>query len=335
MPPTPAIGVVGATSWGTTLAVMLARRGADVRLWARSDAEAADLAASRQNRRFLPGVPFPAAMSVTASAQQALADARLVIFAVPSQSLRANARRAAAAVPPDAIVVSAAKGLETTSGKRMSQALAEELPPSFRGGVCALSGPNLSREVIAEKPASTVIASSDPAAAKAAQDALNAPRFRAYTNDDIIGVEFCGALKNVIALAAGVCDGLEYGDNAKAALITRGLAEIARLSVAAGANPLTAAGLAGMGDLIATCSSPLSRNLRFGRRLAQGEAPAAIRASMSGVAEGVDTTPAAVRLADKLGVEMPIAQAMQSVLFGGVPPETAAAALMERAPRPE
>ncbi|MYE53644.1 MAG: NAD(P)-dependent glycerol-3-phosphate dehydrogenase, partial [Chloroflexi bacterium] len=230
---------------------------------------------------------------------------------------------------------SATKGIEMGTGNRISEILAEELPRPMQGSICALSGPNLSREIIGGKPASTVVASIDMDAARAAQRIHNSSLFRVYTNQDIVGVEFGGALKNIIALAAGVCDGMNYGDNAKATIITRGLAEIGRLAEAAGANPLTLAGLAGMGDLIATCSSSLSRNHYFGRRLASGESPEAIRASMDSVAEGVDTTQGAITVAGKLGVEMPIAQAMHSVIFEGVPIERAVSALLERAPRPE
>lgn len=329
------VGIVGATSWGTTLGVILARRGVDVCIWARTDAEAATLTAAGENARFLPGVPFPPSLSVSASARAAFADADLALIAVPSQTLRANARRVGGAFHPDAVVVSASKGLEIGTAKRMSEALADELPPAMRDNICALSGPNLSAEIIAGKPASTVVASRSAQAAAAAQRIINSNRFRVYTNDDIVGVEFGGALKNIIALAAGVCDGLNYGDNAKAAIITRGLAEIGRLAVAVGANPLTMAGLAGMGDLIATCSSTLSRNHYFGRRLAQGDSPQAIRASMRNVAEGVDTIAGAITLSQRHGVEMPIAQAMNSVIFQDVPLERAITALLERAPRPE
>ena len=331
----PKVGIVGTTTWGTTLGVILARRGVDVRLWARTQPEADALAAARQNSRFLPGVAFPPSLSVSASPREAFADADLVIIAVPSQALRANARRVGAAFPPGAIIVSAAKGLEMQSAKRMSEVLADELPAALRDRVCALSGPNLSREIIQGKPSSAVVASRAAHAAATAQGIINSSRFRVYTNSDIVGVEFGGALKNIIALAAGVCDGLNYGDNAKAAIITRGLAEISRLAVAAGANPLTLAGLSGMGDLIATCSSPLSRNHYFGARLAQGDAPQAIRASMQNVAEGVDTIAGALTLARQLGVELPIAQAMRSVIFEDVPLERAITALLERAPRPE
>lgn len=331
----PKVGIVGTTTWGTTLGVILARRGVDVRLWARTQPESDALAAARQNARFLPGVAFPPSLSVSPSPREAFADADLVIIAVPSQALRANARRVGAAFPRGAIIVSAAKGLELQSAKRMSEVLADELPHALRDNICALSGPNLSREIIQGKPSSAVVASRAAHAAETAQRVINSSRFRVYTNSDIVGVEFGGALKNIIALAAGVCDGLNYGDNAKAAIITRGLAEISRLAVAAGANPLTLAGLSGMGDLIATCSSPLSRNHYFGARLAQGDAPQAIRASMQNVAEGVDTIAGALTLARRLGVELPIAQAMRSVIFEDVPLEQAITALLERVPRPE
>lgn len=331
----PKVGIVGTTTWGTTLGVILARRGVDVRLWARTQPEADALADAGENSRFLPGVAFPPSLSVSTSPREAFADADLVIIAVPSQALRANARRVGAAFPSGAIIVSAAKGLELQSAKRMSEVLADELPPALRDNICALSGPNLSREIIQGKPSSAVVASRAAHAAETAQSVINSSRFRVYTNSDIVGVEFGGALKNIIALAAGVCDGLNYGDNAKAAIITRGLAEISRLAVAAGANPLTLAGLSGMGDLIATCSSPLSRNHYFGARLAHGDAPQAIRASMQNVAEGVDTIAGALTLAQRLDVELPIAQAMRSVIFEDVPLEQAITALLERAPRPE
>ena len=331
----PKVGVVGTTSWGTTLGVIIARQGIDVGVWARTEAEAATLEASRENTRFLPGVPFPSLLSVSASPREALWDADLALIVVPSRTFRANLQRVREAIPHDAIVVSATKGLETETGMRMSEIIADELPLPFRGGICALSGPNLSLEIIKGKPASTVIASTDPDAARTAQRIINSNLFRVYTNEDIVGVEFGGALKNIVALAAGVCDGLNYGDNAKAAIITRGLAEIGRLAEAAGANPLTLAGLAGMGDLIATCSSTLSRNHYFGRRLALGESPDAIRDSMDGVAEGVDTIRGAVKVANTLSVELPIAEAMHSVIFEGVPIERAVSALLERAPRPE
>ena len=331
----PKVGVVGTTTWGTTLAVIIARRGIDVSIWARTEAESATLEAARENARFLPGVRFPASLSVSASPSEAFKSADLVLIVVPSQTFRANVRRVRWALPPNAIIVSATKGIETSTGKRMSEVLADELPSHMDRGICALSGPNLSREIIDAKPASTVIASADADAVCAAQRIINSSLFRVYTNEDIVGVEFGGALKNIVALAAGVCDGLNYGDNAKAAIITRGLAEIGRLAEAAGANPLTVAGLAGMGDLIATCSSSLSRNQYFGRRLALGDSAETIRASMHNVAEGVDTVAGAITVADRLGIEMPIARAMHKIIFESVPLERAVQELMERAPRPE
>ena len=331
----PKVGIVGTTSWATTLGVIIARRGIDVGVWARTNAEAASLEAARENSRFLPGVQFPDSLSVSSSPRAALNGAELVLIVVPSRTFRANVRRVHDALSSHSIVVSATKGLEMDTGKRMSEVLSEDLPSNMHAAVCALSGPNLSREVISGKPASTVVASESSHAARTAQRIINSNRFRVYTNEDIIGVEFGGALKNIIALAAGVCDGLNYGDNAKATIITRGLAEIGRLAEAAGANPFTLAGLAGMGDLIATCSSTLSRNHYFGSRLAKGEAPHAILASMDNVAEGVDTVAGAIMLAERLSVEMPIAQAMHSVIFDDVPLERAINELLERAPRPE
>ena len=330
-----AIGVVGTGAWGTTLAIINARRGHQVRLLARTEAEARTLTDDGEQARFLPGVPFPEGLRVTSSPRDALGDADLVIIATPSRAFRQNVGAVSGHISDGAIVVSATKGIEIASGKRMSQVLDDELPDALRPGVCVLSGPNLAREIVEERPASTVIASRNPDAARTAQDIVNSPRFRVYTNDDVVGVEFGGALKNIIALGAGVCEGLGLGDNAKAGFITRGLAEIARLSVAAGANPLTLSGLAGMGDLIATCASPLSRNHQFGVQLSKGRTLEQIRASMASVAEGVDTTAATVPLAARMGVEMPIAQATHRVLFEGANVTEVIADLLERAPRPE
>ena len=325
------VGVVGTTSWGTTLAIITAREGLEVSLWARTEEEAAQLQVDGENRRFLSNAPFPPGLQVTASKGEALGNAELVIIAVPSRSLRENVRSIRESLGPSPAIVSATKGLELGSGKRMSQIMEEELPPSLHPRICALSGPNLAREIIEGKPSSTVVASSNEDAAMQAQALLTSSRFRVYTNTDIISVEFGGALKNIIALGAGICDGLELGDNAKAAFMTRGLAEIARLGVAAGAKPLTLAGLAGMGDLIATCSSPLSRNHYVGEELAKGRSLSEIRAGMKHVAESVDTTAAAVTLAEKLGVEMPITQAAHNVLFNGMAIEQAISELMGRA----
>ena len=329
------VGVVGTTSWGTTLAIVLARQGLDVWLWARGEDEAEQLRSQGENARFVPGTPFPPNLTVTSSAGEAFHRAELALFAVPSRTLRDNARRVGESLGQDTVVLSATKGLELESGKRMSQILEEELPAPARSRVCALSGPNLAAEIVQGKPSSTVVASADEQAARKAQALVTSPRFRVYTNDDIVGVELAGALKNIIALGAGICDGLLQGDNAKAAFLTRGLAEIARLGVAAGANPLTFAGLAGMGDLIATCSSTLSRNHYVGEQIANGKSLKEIRSSMVNVAEGVDTTAAAVSMAESLGVEMPIAQATHKVLFKDVPLDQAISELLGRPPRPE
>lgn len=327
--------VIGTTSWGTTLAVLLARNGASVRMLARDGAEADALNRDRENKRFAPGVTLPETVSAMSSPADALTGADLVMVAVPSRSIRENMVRAAADMPPDATVVSATKGLEISSGKRMSEVIAGELGPGWNGHICALSGPNLATEVLAGLPSTTVVAGSDDEAMARVQAAFSSQSFRVYTNADLVGVELGGALKNIIAIGAGICDGLELGDNAKAAFVTRGLAEIARLGVASGAAPLTLAGLAGMGDLVATCYSDLSRNHHVGVELAAGCTLEDIRAGMKNVAEGVDTTAAAVRLADRLSVDMPITRAINSILFEGVSLESAISELLGRRPAPE
>ena len=243
------VGVCGATTWGTTLAMLIANNGHTVQLLARSDDEADALNSDGENRRFAPGVRFPADLRTTSSPDVAFRAADLAIIAVPSQTFRSNVQRIAGAIQPPTVVVSATKGLEVGTGKRMSQILREELDPKLSPTVCALSGPNLAREINEGKHSSTVIASDSTEAAAKAQELTNTARFRVYTSNDLIGVECAGALKNVVALGAGVCDGLKLGDNAKAAFLTRGLAEITRLGAAMGANPMTFAGLAGMGRL--------------------------------------------------------------------------------------
>ena len=330
------VAVVGTTTWGTTLALVLARRGVAVRLWARSAEEAERLESAREHNQRLPGHPFPACLTVTASMGEALAGAPAVIFAVPSNTFRENVRWALPHFDGTPVVISAAKGLERETTKRMSQVLADELPDALAFRVCVLSGPNLAREIAGGLPASSVIASANDEAAREAQALLNSGSFRVYTNADVIGVELAGALKNVIALGAGIGDGLQFGNNAKAAFVARGLAEITRLGVAAGASPLTFAGLAGLGDLMATCYSSLSRNHTVGEQIAQGRTVEQAVESLGGeVAEGVDTTPAVLRMAAELGVEMPIAEMTYRVLFEKLDPRKAVAELMGRAPRPE
>ena len=329
------IGVVGATGWGTTLAIITAREGHTVRLLARSDEEAALLRLANENSKYLPGASFPPAMRVTHDPTEALGGADLTILAVPSSTLRRNVRSVGEYIDDGTVIVSAVKGLEIETGRRMSEVIREEIGVSGRPSICALSGPNLAREIIRGKLSSTVIASPDEDAAKKAQSILNSSVFRVYTNTDIVGVELGGALKNIIAIGAGICDGLQMGDNVKAAFITRGLAEIARLGVAAGAREMTLAGLAGMGDLIATCSSALSRNHQVGRLLSRGKTLADIRSEMHNVAEGINTTAAARDMAAELGVEMPITEVTYRVLFEGMSVDRAVAELMGRAPTPE
>ncbi len=327
--------VVGTTTWGTTLALQLCRNGVPTALLARTDDEARRISRDGENRRFLPGIPIPSNLAVTASNSEALTHAEAVIMAVPAQRFRQNLRWIRDALGDNAIIASAAKGLEMETGKPMSAVFSDEMPPGLSRRYCVLSGPNLAKEVIAGRPASTVVASNDVQAARKVQRLLMSSRFRVYTNDDVIGVELAGALKNIVAIGSGICDGLGYGDNAKSAFITRGLAEITRLGVAAGANPLTFAGLAGLGDVAATCFSRLSRNRHVGEELAKGRTLTEVLDSMENVAEGVHTTAAARKLAQKLGVEMPIVDATYQILFEGLELNEAVARLMGRPPRSE
>ena len=322
--------VVGATTWGTTLAAVMAGDGRPVILLTRNADERQGLQSARENSRFLPGIKFPDSLMVSDDPSHALEEAALAVIAVPSDRLRDNARRIAGLLHPKTVVLNATKGLELPTALRMSEVLAEELPTAAGSGICSLSGPNLAKEIAQGKLATTVVASNSHDAAELAQESLLSSRFRVYTSDDLIGVELGGALKNIVALGAGICDGLNFGENAKAAFITRGLAEITRLGVAAGANPLTFAGLAGVGDVIATCASRLSRNRYVGEQLALGRSWPEIRASMDNVAEGVNATEAALKLAERLAVEMPIAQTTYRILHKGLSPREAANELMQR-----
>ena len=326
------VAVVGVTAWGLTLAQQLARAGASASLLARDEDEADLVRLRRTHPRRSTAVRLPADVTVAADPDLVSA-ADLVLFAVPAQTLAANVQRVRACLPVGAPLISAAKGIEIRSGRRMSAVLAEE--SGERGPVVALSGPNLADEVARGLPSTAVAASSDGRAALLVQTVFGSGQFRVYTHDDVVGVELGGALKNIIALGAGINDGLGYGDNAKAALMTRGLAEITRLGVAMGANPLTFAGLSGLGDLIATCASPLSRNRRVGEELGRGRALADVLAALGHVAEGVPTTAAAHALAQRHGVTMPIVEGMHRVLFEGCPVVEAARTLMEREPRAE
>lgn len=325
------IGVIGAGAWGTTLAVLLAET-APVTLWTHRGDAAERMSRDRVNERYLPGVSLPASVSVVADPSALAAEHRFFVVAVPSEHVRATARSLSQALPAGTPILSVVKGIEEGSRLRMSEVLAEELPGR---PIAALSGPNLAREIAAGKPAGSVIASADGDLATELAWVLSSERFRVYTNPDLIGVELCGALKNVVALAAGMVDGLGFGDSSKAAIITRGLAEMTRLGVAAGANPLTFAGLAGVGDLIATCMSPLSRNRRAGELIASGVAWPEAGERLTGVAEGVATVAGALELAAAHGIEMPIAEQVRAVVFDDRPPLEAVAELMARAPKGE
>ena len=313
------VAVIGTTSWGNTLGLVFAGKGLAVRMWARTEAEAA-----RLREQELTGNPSGAALSpqlsITSQLAEALAGAAVVILAVPSQRMRQNIGLVRDYLDRSMLLVSAAKGLELDSHKRMSQVIAEEAPPDFRANICVLSGPNLSREVRRGLPAAAVVAAEDQAVAERAQKLLSTEKFCLYTSTDIVGVELGGALKNIVALGAGIVDGLGFGDNTKAAFITRGLIEVAALGVALGAHPLTFTGLAGLGDTIATCASPLSRNHYVGVELAKGRPLNEIIASMTGVAEGVNTAIGAHSLAEEHGLGMPVLEKIYQVLFKGADP---------------
>jgi glycerol-3-phosphate dehydrogenase (NAD(P)+) len=299
---------------------------------ARTADEASEINRSHRVAR-APEFTLPAEVTATNEAERALGGADALLVVVPSQTLRKNVRMLRDALGASTVVVHGTKGLERGTAKRMSEVIAEELP-GRSAAVCALSGPNLAPEIQRGLPAATVIAGAGDAVARA-QALLHGPAFRVYASDDLAGVELAGALKNVVALAAGIADGLEFGDNAKAGIITRGLAEITRLGVAAGADPMTFAGLAGMGDVMATCYSPLSRNRRTGEAIARGAPVQDAIAAAGGVVEGAEATRSARMLAERLGVEMPIASALSDVLFGGAAPAEVVRRLLERDPKRE
>lgn len=322
------IAVLQAGAWGTTLATILARDGGKcVTLWTRDAAQAEEIAARRENRRYLPGIRIPDAVEVTADLDRAL-EALDLLVAVPAAGVRGLRDRVAARLRPEHRVLSATKGLAPDDGRRMSEVWAETVDPAR---VAVLSGPNISREIAAGLPSPTVIASADAATARHFQALVSTRMFRAYTNEDVVGVELCGALKNIVALGAGAIDGMGYGDNAKAGFITRGLAEIVRFAFTQGANPLTAAGLAGFGDLIATCMSKHSRNRLVGELLARGSTIEQIRERLGGqVAEGIGTTTATHAAAERAGVTMPITEQTYLALHEGKPIREAMRDLMDR-----
>ena len=330
------IAMVGAGSWGTALSIALGGAGRRVQLWARRAELAAAMARDRRNPEYLSEFELPDGVMPTDELGEAVAEASLIVLAVPSHGVRAVCGQLNSHLRPQHIVVSAAKGLDHETGKRLSVTVCECLGADRLRGIAVLSGPNLAPEVAAGDATVSVAASEDHTLAAAVQAALSTPRFRVYTNPDVLGVELGGVLKNVIAIGAGVSDGLGFGDNTKAALMTRGLAEMTRLGVALGARAETFQGLSGMGDLVATCAGRKSRNHFVGHELARGRKLADILAEMAPqVAEGVETARAAAGLAASAGVEMPIAASVHQMLFEDLAPKDAVRALMTRAWRDE
>ncbi|HSJ99046.1 MAG TPA: NAD(P)H-dependent glycerol-3-phosphate dehydrogenase [Myxococcota bacterium] len=329
------VAVLGAGSFGSCLAILCADRGHDVTLWARDPAFAEAIARDRRNPRYLKEIEFPDSIRPSADLETALAGAELVIVSVPSHAVRDVMTRAARFVPEEALLVSTVKGIELDTGKTMDAVLEEVLPAAHHPRLTFLSGPSFAHEVARHKPTVLTVACKQEPYAIAVQSTLSCPWFRCYSDTDVIGVEVGGALKNVIAIAVGVSDGLGMGANARAATMTRGLAEITRLGVAMGANPLTFLGLAGMGDLVLTCTGDLSRNRRVGLALGAGRTLEDILAELGEVAEGVRTTYAACQLAERIGVELPIAEGVRALLDGKVDPRQGAAQLLTRQLRGE
>jgi glycerol-3-phosphate dehydrogenase (NAD(P)+) len=311
--------VIGSGSWGTALAIQLARSGNDVWMWSRTDSAASTLQDARENTRYLPGIAFPENVTCSSDLESVLAGAEVVVVVVPSQSVRDVMSRAGTLIDPKAVVCCASKGIENVTLMTMHDVLLEVLPRSLHGRICALAGPSFAREVAEERPTAVLVAGHDEDAAHRVADAFHGGSFRVYHTDDMIGAELGGALKNVIAIACGVADGIGAGLNARAALITRGLAEIGRLAVSRGANPLTVAGLAGMGDLVLTCTGDLSRNRRVGLGLGQGKTLEQILEELGQVAEGVRTTRSARNLGRRSNVDMPITEEVYLMLYEGKP----------------
>jgi len=327
--------VMGAGAWGTALATLLADAGGEVMLWARRPDLAAEINSSRHNPDYLPGVQLPSGIRATADAAEALSGVTTVLLAVPAQTMRANLERWAGLFTGGATLVSTAKGIELGTLMRMSQVIVD-VTGFDTSQVAAISGPNLASEISAGQPAATVIACSDSGRAVAVQRMLNAGYFRPYTNADVIGTEIGGACKNVIALACGMAAGVGLGENTAAAIITRGLAEIMRLGIAVGAKGATLAGLAGVGDLVATCVSPRSRNRTFGESLGRGETlESALRARGGHVVEGVTSCESVLALASSYDVEMPLTDAVHRVCHKGLSVDQAVVLLLGRSTKPE
>ena len=326
--------VLGTGSWGTAFGKVLADAGTDVVLWARREELARAVREQHENPDYLPGIGLPHNLSATSDAQEAVSGADFVVLAVPSQSLRENLASVASALGRTTVLVSLMKGVELGTTKRMSEVVCEvaDVPATQ---VAVVTGPNLAKEIAAGQPAATVVACTDGDAAERLQTACMTGYFRPYTNPDVVGCELGGAVKNVIALATGMAEGMGFGDNTKASLITRGLAETARLGAALGADPLTFSGLAGLGDLVATCTSPLSRNRTFGERLGRGETLEDILARKQQTAEGVKSCRSILDLARKHDVDMPITEHVVAVVHEGMTPVDMVKGLMRRGAKSE
>ncbi|NTU67774.1 MAG: NAD(P)H-dependent glycerol-3-phosphate dehydrogenase [Chlorobiaceae bacterium] len=329
------IAVLGAGSWGTTLAVLLAARGHDVLLWAHRPEFARALEAERENKRYLGGIVFPPSLHAVENLNAAVGDAGMIVTAVPSQALRETAKAMAGVSLEGKIIVNVAKGIEVKSGKRMSEVLLEAIPGLDLSQVAVLYGPSHAEEVAREQPTTVVACSVSAETARQVQEAFHTRFFRVYLNTDLVGVEIAGSVKNIIAIAAGISDGLGFGDNAKAAIITRGLAEISRLSAKLGGDPVTMSGLSGIGDLVVTCLSKHSRNRHVGEQIGKGRTLDEVIGEMNMIAEGVHTSRAVAELSARLGVDMPITRAVYQMLFEGKPAQQAILDLMDREPKAE
>jgi glycerol-3-phosphate dehydrogenase (NAD(P)+) len=324
------IGVIGAGAWGTALAMLLADKGHDVTLWMYEKDLAEETGRTRENRVYLPGFTLPASITVTSSLETAARNTPIVLSVVPSHTVRIVAKQFAPYLAHDAIIISASKGIEIDTLMPLSEVFKDVLPAPFHDRLCFLSGPSFAKEVARKMPTAIALAAYDPSIAKSVQAIFSNPSFRVYTNDDVVGVEVAGSLKNVVAIAAGVLEGMGYGYNTMAALLTRGLAEMARLGMAMGGNLQTFSGLAGMGDLVLTCTGGLSRNRTLGTRLGKGEKLDDILKSTKTVAEGVKTAKAARALANKFGVDMPVVEEVYLLLYENKDPKQAVKDLMNR-----
>jgi glycerol-3-phosphate dehydrogenase (NAD(P)+) len=331
----PKVTVLGAGSWGTALAKLLSDKGHETQLWARREAQARAIEVDRENAAYLPGFPLASCLHATSSLPEAMQGAELLVSVVPTHGLRGVLEEAMPLLHEEAAIASASKGIENDSLDLVSQIFDEHLPPDRRHFFTCIGGPSFAKEVAAGIPTAVSVAGHDERVTTRVQEAFTTDRFRVYSTDDVIGVEVGGAMKNVVAIAAGIADGLGFGHNTRAALITRGLAEISRLAVNLGAHPLTLMGLSGMGDLVLTATGDLSRNRTVGLRLGRGQSLEEILGDMTQVAEGVKTTRSARDLAAKIGVDMPITETVYAVLYEGLSPKAAVADLMTRPPRQE